>query len=142
MYKLEIVTPTKVIYSGDVYQTVVPTADGECGILENHMLLLTNVVPGKIRIEKEGEEPVEIAVTYGVIDVTGDKVIILVEEAYAPSEIDVKKESELLAEVKEKLANTEGLSLEEIEQLHRLKERAEVLLKLAGENPEAVIPTP
>ncbi len=141
MYKLEIVSPKGIIYSDDVYQTVVNTADGECGILENHMLLLTNVVPGKVRIEKEGEEPKELAVTYGVIDVTGDKVIILVEEAYELDEINVEREKELLEEAKTKLANQEGLSLEEIEKYEKLRDRAETLLKLAGVNPEAYIPT-
>ncbi len=141
MYKLEIVSPQGIIYSGDVYQTVVNTADGECGILENHMLLLTNVIPGKIRIEKEGEEPKELAVTYGVIDVTGDKVIILVEEAYGLDEIDVEKEKQFLEEAKAKLADKEALSLEEIEKYEKLRDRAETLLKLAGVNPEAYIPT-
>ncbi len=141
MYKLEIVSPQGIIFSGDVYQTVVNTADGECGILENHMLLLTNVIPGKIRIEREGEEPLELAATYGVLDVTGDKVIILVEEAYGLDEIDVEREKSLLEEARAKLANKEELSLEELEKYEKLRERAETLLKLAGVNPEAYIPT-
>ncbi len=132
MYPLEVVTPKGIIYKGDVYQTVVNTADGEIGILENHMLLLTKVVPGKLRIEVEGQEPKELAVTHGIIDVRGDKVIILVEEAYEFEEIDVEKEKALLKEAEEKLAEREKLSLKEIEEYEKLKERAEVLLELAG----------
>ncbi|NPA53138.1 MAG: ATP synthase F1 subunit epsilon [Aquificae bacterium] len=132
MYPLEVVTPKGIIYKGEAYQTVVRTADGEIGVLENHMLLLTKVLPGKLRIEKEGEEPKEIAVTYGIIDVRGDKVIILVEEAYEFGEIDVEKEKALLKEAEEKLAEREKLSLKEIEEFEKLKERAEILLELAG----------
>lgn len=132
MYPLEVVTPNGIVYKGEVDQTVIRTADGEIGVLENHMLLLTKVLPGKLRIEKEGEEPKELAVTYGIIDVRGDKVIVLVEEAYEFEEIDVEKEKALLKQAEEKLAEREKLSLKEIEEFEQLKERAEVLLELAG----------
>ncbi|WP_456402522.1 ATP synthase F1 subunit epsilon [Persephonella sp.] len=132
MYPLEVVTPEGIVYKGEVEQTVVNTADGEIGILENHMLLLTNVVPGKLRIEVKEEEHKEFAVTHGVIDVRGDKVIILVEEAFNLDEIDVEREKELLETAKGKLEERESLSLEEIENYEKMKERAEILLELAG----------
>ncbi len=133
MYKLEVVTPEGIVFDDDVYMTVVKTADGEVGILENHMLLLTNVVPGKLEIYKEeGSEPELYAVTWGIIDVRGDRVIILVEEVYKVEEIDVEKEELLLKKAEAKLAEREKLSLKEIEEYERLKERALALLELAG----------
>jgi len=137
MYKLEIVTPEGVVYSDEVYQTVVNTADGEMGILENHMLVLTNVIPGKIRIEKEGQEPVEYASTYGVIDVAGTKVIILAEEIYELDKIDAEKETALLEEANAKLSQ-EDLSEEERERLEKQKFRAETLLRLYEESKQKV----
>ncbi len=135
MYHLEVVTPEGYIFKGDVEQTILNTADGEIGILENHMLLLTNVVPGKIRIEKNSSEAEEYATTYGIIDVRGDKVIVLVEEAYPIDKINVEKEKNILKEAEEKLAEREKLSLKEIEYYERLRERALVLLELAGVKP-------
>ncbi|NPA12786.1 MAG: ATP synthase F1 subunit epsilon [Aquificae bacterium] len=132
MYQLEVVSPQGIIFEGDVEQTVINTSDGEIGILENHMLLLTNVVPGKLRIERPEKEAVEFAVTYGTIDVRGDRVIVLVEEAFPIDEIDTEREKKILEEAKAKLEHRETLSLEEIEQLERLRERAEILLELAG----------
>ncbi|HIE58783.1 MAG TPA: ATP synthase F1 subunit epsilon [Persephonella sp.] len=132
MYRLEIVTPEGIVYSGDVYQTVVNTADGEMGILENHMLVLTNVIPGKIRIEKEGEELLEYASTYGVIDVAGDKVIILAEEIYEVDKIDAEKETALLEEATSKL-ESEELSEDEKLRYEKQKFRAETLLKILEE---------
>ena len=132
MYKLEIVTPEGIVYSDEVYQTVVNTADGEMGILENHMLVLTNVIPGKITIEKEGQEPVEYASTYGVIDVAGNKVIILAEEIYEIDKIDGEKETRLLEEAEMKL-ETEELSEEEKERYEKQKFRAETLLRILEE---------
>jgi F-type H+-transporting ATPase subunit epsilon len=134
MYHLEVVTPEGIVFKGDVYQTVVNTADGEIGILEEHMLLLTNIVPGVLRIEKdEAQENIEeYAITYGIIEVRGDKVIILAEEVFPIDKINTEYEKELLRKAEENLANSEKLSLKEIEYYEKLKERAKVLLELAG----------
>lgn len=130
MYKLDVVSPKGVVFSGDVYQTVITTADGEIGVLENHMLLLTNIKPGKLRIEKGNGEVQELAVTYGVLDVAGDKVIALVEEAYELGAINIEEEKALLEEANSKLAQ-EGLSDQERELYQKQKERAETLINLA-----------
>ena len=132
MYQLEVVTPKGIVFQGEVEQTVINTSDGEIGILENHMLLLTNVVPGKLRIERSEEEPIEFAVTYGTIDVRGDRVIVLVEEAFEIGEINVEQEKKILEEASSKLEQKETLSLEEIENLEKMRDRAETLLELAG----------
>ncbi|NPA58134.1 MAG: ATP synthase F1 subunit epsilon [Aquificae bacterium] len=132
MYQLEVVTPNGIIFQGEVEQTVINTSDGEIGILENHMLLLTNVVPGKLRIERPEEEPIELATTYGTIDVRGDRVIVLAEEVFEIAEINVEREKKILEEARAKLEHKETLSLEEIEYYERLRERAEILLELAG----------
>lgn len=130
MYKLDVVSPKGVVFSGDVYQTVITTADGEIGVLENHMLLLTNIKPGKLRIEKGNGEVQELAVTYGVLDVAGNKVIALVEEAYEINNINVEEEKTLLEEANQKLSQ-EGLTDQEREFYQKQKERAETLINLA-----------
>ncbi|MGB9767204.1 MAG: ATP synthase F1 subunit epsilon [Sulfurihydrogenibium sp.] len=130
MYRLDVVTPLGNVFSGEVYQTVITTADGEIGILENHMLLLTNITPGKLRIEQANGEVKEMAVTYGVLDVAGDKVIALVEEVFELDEINVEEEKKILEEAKAKL-ESEGLTEEERAHYEKLKQRAEVLINLA-----------
>ncbi|MCX7761175.1 MAG: ATP synthase F1 subunit epsilon [Hydrogenothermaceae bacterium] len=130
MYKLDVVTPKGIIFTGDVYQTVITTADGEIGILENHMLLLTNIKPGKLRIEKSPTDVQEFAVTYGVIDVAGDKVIALVEEVYDLDSINVEEEKALLEEANQKLSS-ESITDQEREHYQKQKERAEALINLA-----------
>ncbi|MEZ0324175.1 MAG: ATP synthase F1 subunit epsilon [Hydrogenothermaceae bacterium] len=130
MYKLDVVTPKGLVFSGDVYQTVITTADGEIGILENHMLLLTNIKPGKLRIEKSPTDFQEFAVTYGVIDVAPDKVIALVEEVYEIDSINIEEEKALLEEANQKLS-LENLTDQEREHYQKQKERAEALINLA-----------
>lgn len=132
MYHLEVVTPEGYVFKGDVEQVVINTSDGEIGILENHMLLLTNVIPGKLRVEKSAEDIEEFATTYGIIDIRGDKVIVLLEEAFPIDKIDVEKEKSLLKKAEEQLLNRESLSLKEIEYYEKLRDRALTLLELAG----------
>jgi len=134
MYHLEVVTPEGIVFKGDVYQTVLNTADGQIGVLENHMLLLTNITPGLLRIEKDEtkNEIEEYAITYGILEVRGDKAIVLAEEAFPIDQINVEHEKELLRKAEEKLSNPEKLSLKELEYYEKLKERAKILLELAG----------
>lgn len=130
MYKLDVVTPKGLAFTGEVYQTVITTADGEIGVLENHMLLLTNVKPGKLRIEKGDGEVKEFAVTYGILDVAGDRVIALLEEIYDIDSIDLQQEKQLLEEANQKL-QSENLTDQEREYYLKQKERAEALISLA-----------
>ncbi|MCX7739010.1 MAG: ATP synthase F1 subunit epsilon [Hydrogenothermaceae bacterium] len=130
MYKLDVVTPKGLAFTGEVYQTVITTADGEIGVLENHMLLLTNVKPGKLRIEKGNGEIKEFAVTYGILDVAGNRVIALLEEIYDIDSIDLQQEKQLLEEANQKL-QSENLTDQEREYYLKQKERAEVLINLA-----------
>lgn len=130
MYKLDVVTPKGLAFTGEVYQTVITTADGEIGVLENHMLLLTNVKPGKLRIEKGDGEVKEFAVTYGILDVAGDRVIALLEEIYDIDSIDLQQEKQLLEEANQKL-QSEKLTDQEREYYLKQKERAEALISLA-----------
>ena len=54
--RLEIVTPEAKTYSDDVESVVVPGAEGEFGVLPQHVALMTEIVPGELRIVKDGQE--------------------------------------------------------------------------------------
>ena len=92
MIKVEIVTPKGLAFSKEVNLVNIPTVEGEIGVLEKHMYLMTLLKPGLVYFDGKADEG--IAVTYGFVDVTPEKVIILAEEAYTVGEIDVGKEKE------------------------------------------------
>ena len=56
--KLEIVTPEAIAYSEQVDMVVLPGAAGELGVLAGHEPLMTTIVPGELRVIKDGEETV------------------------------------------------------------------------------------
>ncbi len=85
--KLEIVTPEAKTFSGDVSSVVIPGALGEMGILPQHVPLMTKILPGELRIMRDGAEEL-LAVGEGFVEITQDSVSVLTDMAVAESDID------------------------------------------------------
>ena len=85
--KLEIVTPEAKIYSEEVEMVSLPGSEGELGIYPNHVPLMTQVHAGEIIVNRDGAEEV-LAVGEGFIEVTGDHVAILTDNAANSTDID------------------------------------------------------
>lgn len=88
--QLEIVTPEKIIYTGDVDEIVVNTADGEIAVLPHHVNLFTKVLPGELTI-KIGSKNQLLAITGGFLEVSKNKITLLADYAVRADEIDVEK---------------------------------------------------
>jgi len=84
---LEIVTPEARVYSDTIDTVVIPTVDGEIGILPGHIPLLTQVEHGELRVTK-GSQTSWLAVGNGFAQIEGDKVSILAERAITEEKID------------------------------------------------------
>jgi F-type H+-transporting ATPase subunit epsilon len=97
----EIVTPERIVYTNEVEMVVVPTIDGEIGILPLHAPLVGALKPGEVRI-KFGDTTEWFAVSGGYIQVHEDKVIILADDAIIASQIDVERarQAKALAEAR------------------------------------------
>ena len=126
MIRVEIVTPKGLAFSKEVHSVNVPTVEGEIGVLERHMYLMTLLKPGLVYFN--GNEKEGMAVTYGVVDVTPEKVLILTEEAYEVGEIDVGKAKEEFETAVRKLATAR--TMEEIREWERVKEKAQALMDI------------
>ena len=84
---LEIVTPEAKVYSDTIDTVVIPTLDGEIGILPGHIPLLTQIEHGELRVTK-GATTTFLAVGGGFVQVSGDKVSVLAEHAITEEKID------------------------------------------------------
>ncbi|XOU93873.1 MAG: F0F1 ATP synthase subunit epsilon [Candidatus Kerfeldbacteria bacterium] len=89
----EIITPEKVVYSDQVDEVVLPTVQGEIGILPNHIPLVSILKPGELKIKK-GKEEEYLAVSGGFIEVRPDKVVVLADSAEKSDDIDEAKAEE------------------------------------------------
>ncbi|MGB0166492.1 MAG: ATP synthase F1 subunit epsilon [Luteibaculum sp.] len=75
--RLEILSPDKDIFKGEVSSIVVPAVDGSLGILDNHAPLISTLKKGSIEIT--GGENKSFPINGGVVEVLKNKVIILAE---------------------------------------------------------------
>ena len=85
--RLEIVTPESRAYSDDVELVLLPAIEGEMGIYPQHIPLITQLKPGELVVTKNGKQ-IALAVGEGFVEVTGNKVSVLVDMALTEEEID------------------------------------------------------
>ncbi len=85
--KLEIVTPEQRTYSEEVDYVELPGMMGDMGVYPNHVPLLTEIVPGQLKVNRDGQEFL-LAVGNGVVEITGRSVSVLTDMAVKETDID------------------------------------------------------
>ena len=108
--KLEIVTPDSRTYSDDVEMVTLPGVEGEMGIYQQHVPVLTQIVPGEIIVRKDGRDSF-LAVGEGFVQITGERVAIMTDMAIPAENIDEAKADEARQRAEARLA--EKLDAEE-----------------------------
>ncbi len=89
-FRLEIVSPERLVYSDDIDSVTIPTVQGEITILARHMPVVSIINPGEIKIKKNREIHY-LAVVGGFVQITGQKVTILADAAERAEEIDIAR---------------------------------------------------
>ena len=110
--KLEIVTPSAVVYSEDVSLVALPGRQGDMGIYPNHVPLMTKVAAGEVEVTRDGQKEM-LAVGEGFAEVTGNRVSILTDMAALEADIDEAKAEEALKSAEDRLKG-EKLSDEQV----------------------------
>ena len=87
MLYLDIVTPEKRAFSGEVEMVLVPGSEGELGILPAHSPLVTSLRPGELRYT-QGKEETSLAIGTGIVEISHDKVSVLTDMVDAEADID------------------------------------------------------
>ena len=116
---LEIVTPEARVFSDTIDTVVIPTTEGEVGILPGHIPLLTQVEHGELRVTKNGQNYV-LAVSGGFAEVEGDRVNILAEHAITEEKIDEKAVEAALKRAEDELRDAKHLDPQQYEHLQGL----------------------
>lgn len=136
---LKILTPEKVIYEDEVNKIVVPTEAGEIGILPNHSPLVSIVIPGELRIEKDGQsEPIPMSISGGIVEIRpssllnniNSEVIILASRSEFATEIDIEKAEEAYARAKRAMEETENLGDVDFAKFQAIMDRELSIIKI------------
>ena len=116
---LEIVTPEARVYSDTIDTVVIPTVEGEIGILPGHIPLLTQVAAGELRVLKNGKTEL-LAVGNGFAEIDGDKVSVLAESAITEEKIDVDAAEKAMQRAQEALRGKDTLDAADIERFESI----------------------
>lgn len=76
--QLEIITPDKKVYAGEVTSVTVPGTNGRFEMLTNHAAIISTLLNGKVKLtDKEGVKTFDVK--GGVVENLNNKIIILAE---------------------------------------------------------------
>jgi F-type H+-transporting ATPase subunit epsilon len=105
--QVELVSPERVLYTGEAQMVLARTEDGEIGFLPNHAPFVATLVPGRVRIVKEDGSEELAAVHSGFVEVRDNRVIILSDVAELAGQIDVERARRAKQAAEEKLRGGE-----------------------------------
>jgi F-type H+-transporting ATPase subunit epsilon len=122
-FHFELVSPQKLLFSGDVEQVDVPGAEGEFGVLADHAPMVTTLRPGILTVHSSGGAQ-KIVVLGGFAEVSAEGLTVLADVAEAVEDIDRATITARIGELESRIAKSEpGSDLDKlITQLDHFKD--------------------
>ena len=90
-FRLDIVTPERTLFSGEVLHLRIPGTEGSFGVLTGHVPMLSSMQVGELRFTQEGHGEFQVATSGGFVEVQKEQVTVLAETAEFGSEIDMQR---------------------------------------------------
>ncbi len=123
-FPFELVSPERLLFTGEVDSVVVPGTEGEFTVLKDHAPFMSTLKPGVVTIAEPGAKVSKLFVRGGFVDVNPAGLTILAEIALPLAELDAAR---LDAEIKDASDDPAGTSGEEArrkaqEKLDQLRE--------------------
>jgi F-type H+-transporting ATPase subunit epsilon len=132
-FRVEVLTPEGEVFNDDVEMVSTRTTVGSIGILARHQPLLGMLDPTELRLYKTyGDESsaTRLAQGEGYVQVAGDHVLILVEDAISPEDLNTSELQDQLSRAEREASEADDDSEAERKAL-RHKRRAEAFLRIA-----------
>ena len=105
-FHFELVSPEKLLFSGEVEQVDVPGAEGDFGVLAQHAPLVTTLRPGILTVHTAGGAQ-KIVVLGGFAEVSADGLTVLADVAESVEDFDRSVIAERVNELENRVAKTE-----------------------------------
>ena len=102
-FTVEIISPDQTILKQETNEVIIPSFEGQMGILNNHIPLITFLRPGIITIKAEGEK--RFYIEEGTVEFSNNNLLILTSTARDLVNLDKSKINELLQKVETNLNN-------------------------------------
>jgi F-type H+-transporting ATPase subunit epsilon len=130
-FEVEVLTPEGEVFNEEVEQISTRTGVGSLGILARHQPLLGLLEPTELRLYRSESDVVRFAQGEGYVQVTAERVLLLVEEATPPDQLDRSDLQERVRQAEQELSSAEQDS-EAARRAARDKKRWEAFLRVAG----------
>ena len=101
-FSIEIVTPTRVITEENVFYLRCPGVDGSFGVMAGHTEAIIALSIGEVKVEVGNKEK-WIATSGGFVDVSSEKVLLLLETAEQSFEINVERAKAAMKRAKDRI---------------------------------------
>jgi F-type H+-transporting ATPase subunit epsilon len=129
-FRAEVLTPEGQVFDDEVEMVSTTTTAGSIGVLAHHEPVLAMLDPTELRLYKSESDVVRFAQAEGYMQVAENRVLLLVEEAHAPDELDTSQLRERLEDAERRLADADEDS-EKQRTAQRDQERWQTFLQIA-----------
>ena len=104
-FKLEIISPEKIIFSDNVTMVTLPSYEGDMGVLKHHISIITFLRPGIIKVQKKGEKFEEFFVQDGTVEYFDDSLVVLSTSAISVKDLSKELVDDLKKDTQDKLTD-------------------------------------
>ena len=125
-FHFELVSPEKLLFSGEVESVVVPGTEGAFTVLKDHAPVMTTLKPGLVEVAQSGGKPARHFVRGGFADVSANGLTILAEQAIPVEELDANRIAAAIKNAEEDVVDAKNdearrVAEEKLAQLGELK---------------------
>lgn len=126
-FPFELVSPERLLFSGEVLSVIAPGTEGEFMVLPGHAPLMSVLKPGIVTIEEASAKTSRLFVRGGFADVSSVGLTILAEQAIPIEELDTAKIEAEIKDAEEDVKDAHAdevrrLAVERLDQLLEVKE--------------------
>ena len=113
-FRLQIMASDHVVYDGDALSAVIPTTEGQVGIMAHHSNIIMAVVPGLLEYVPADENGIALdrqyaVVSNGLIKVENNELMVLVDTAEDPNAVDEARAERAEARAREELKHSDTM---------------------------------
>ena len=104
-FKIEIISPERIIFSGDIKMVTLPSYEGDMSVLKQHISIITFLRPGIIRAQKNEGNFEEFFVQDGTVEYFNDSLVVLSVSAINVKDLSKEFVDNLNKDTQDKLAD-------------------------------------
>ena len=104
-FKIEIISPERIIFSGDIKMVTLPSYEGDMSVLKQHISIITFLRPGIIRAQKNEGNFEEFFVQDGTVEYFNDSLVVLSVSAINVKNLSKEFVDNLNKDTQDKLAD-------------------------------------